>query len=246
MEDVKASHLLFATLLREDLSLRALPILPNSQEPGLDSNRLAECVALHEVEYDLNISFRLALSNVPDHAIPPTNWFTSTTTKPSPSTHSNLSSSRPEKTAQSSSEAKLFGRGHGSPTPPSDFQQGASLSQSPPETRQEPDSAHRCSKCDKVFDKAYERNKHFNRKHNRRYRCTVEGCQQQPFGLQTDLKRHTKSRHSKPHSSSLHRCPLDNCQHALKPFSRKDHLTRHLQTCHSLNQWPSMDFIEEQ
>ncbi|XTI84172.1 hypothetical protein V2W45_1228420 [Cenococcum geophilum] len=98
-----------------------------------------------------------------------------------------------------------------------------------------PDSVYHCSTCDEVFEKAYLRNKHFNRKHNRRYRCKVEGCQQEPFGLQADLARHINSRHREPSSPLSYRCQFDDCQYALKPFSRKDHLTRHLQTSHNLD-----------
>lgn len=121
---------------------------------------------------------------------------------------------------------------HNSQVLSSNLQPNVSLSPRSP-THNEPSPTYHCSQCDKVFDKFYLRNRHYNRKHNRRYPCEVPGCQQIPFALKADLVRHRKSRHPELFPPSLFPCTFPPCQFTHKPFSRKDNLRRHIQKNHN-------------
>ncbi|KAF2494746.1 hypothetical protein BU16DRAFT_589868 [Lophium mytilinum] len=91
-------------------------------------------------------------------------------------------------------------------------------------------SPSRCSECGMAFEKPCLLRKHFHRIHNKRYRCTIPGCQQKPFGLRADLVRHEKSRHGEQSAQETFNCPFANCQSA--PFRRNDNLKRHMRAKH--------------
>lgn len=81
-----------------------------------------------------------------------------------------------------------------------------------------------CNTCGCTFDQRYKLNQHVNRKHNKRFKCPVNGCPS-VFGLQTDLDRHKKTHQAQ---ERFH-CPETNCQ---SHFTRKDNLKRHQRECH--------------
>lgn len=94
-------------------------------------------------------------------------------------------------------------------------------------------SPYRCEWCGEVFEKLHLRNNHKNRKHIRRYKCTIENCQQNAFGLRRDLDRHLRSRHPKQYPLVPFSCPYSDCPLADKAFSRKDNLNRHIRIRHA-------------
>jgi uncharacterized C2H2 Zn-finger protein len=75
---------------------------------------------------------------------------------------------------------------------------------------------------------------HVNRKHKRRFSCTVDGCTM-VFNLRADLIRHTPT-HCNPSSRSQFACSVSGCQ---KTFTRKDNLGRHEAKAHS---WPTTNY----
>lgn len=89
-------------------------------------------------------------------------------------------------------------------------------------------SSFPCSECPMAFRKAYERNKHVNRKHLRRYRCPYSGCGK-TFSLNANLERHMKSCHVV--SAERLTCPNPWCRSPEKAFARRDNLERHIRRC---------------
>jgi hypothetical protein len=84
---------------------------------------------------------------------------------------------------------------------------------------------YRCSTCGETFRLQGELNKHRNRRHVKRFRCQIQGCEA-AFHLKADLTRHTKSKHE-DHVGIP--CEHEGC---LETFSRKDNMMRHMKEEH--------------
>jgi hypothetical protein len=112
-----------------------------------------------------------------------------------------------------------------SPTPSSlvDFTFTPSRSSSP--TMPPPTNSYPCSKCNETFRLPGELNKHWNRKHEKRFSCTAQGCDK-AFNLKADLNRHIKSIHEVRAEIP---CEYVGC---LESFSRKDNMRRHMKEEH--------------
>jgi hypothetical protein len=112
-----------------------------------------------------------------------------------------------------------------SPTPSSsvDFTFTPSRSSSP--TMPPPLNSYSCSKCNETFRLLGELNKHWNRKHEKRFSCTAQGCDK-AFNLKADLNRHIKSKHEVRTEIP---CEYVGC---LESFSRKDNMRRHMKEEH--------------
>jgi uncharacterized C2H2 Zn-finger protein len=111
-----------------------------------------------------------------------------------------------------------------SPTPSSsvDFTFTPSRSSSPTMTRST--NSYPCSRCNEMFRLRGELNKHWNRKHEKRFSCAVQGCDQ-AFHLRADLIRHTKTHDVQADIT----CDYDGCS---RTFSREDNMKRHVREAH--------------
>ena len=73
-------------------------------------------------------------------------------------------------------------------------------------------------------------------KHERPYRCLVEGCENLPgFTYSGGLLRHEREVHGK-HGGPKNtvNCPHPNCKrHTGKGFSRQENLNEHMRRCHT-------------
>ncbi|KAF2105936.1 hypothetical protein BDV96DRAFT_508634 [Lophiotrema nucula] len=88
-----------------------------------------------------------------------------------------------------------------------------------------------CSDCGLAFRTAGLRNKHVNRKHVRRFACTVADCTA-AFHLSADLKRHQLNVHKETHDTGkTWMCTNQRCSNPNVVFKRKDNYTRHLLRC---------------
>ncbi|KAF2729724.1 hypothetical protein EJ04DRAFT_63331 [Polyplosphaeria fusca] len=87
-----------------------------------------------------------------------------------------------------------------------------------------------CSICGKNFSRPYERTRHIDRKHRRRFPCLVPSCHSRPFGLKSDLERHSRTVHQSTAPISIP-CPVERCS---KSFSRKDNMLKHIKKIHEL------------
>jgi uncharacterized Zn-finger protein len=85
-------------------------------------------------------------------------------------------------------------------------------------------NSYSCSRCNETFRLQGELNKHWNRKHEKRFSCTVQGCDK-AFNLKADLNRHTKTKHE----VQVIPCEYDGCS---KIFSREDNMKRHIREEH--------------
>lgn len=193
--------------------------------------------------------------HVPDHhANTSTSGLRNTPVQTTPDTYSNFSSSPEDQPSLGGSEESFNSTpsldlyalsqytppdeirsledGHNSPVLSSNLHPDVSLLPRPP-MHNEPNPTYHCPQCEKVFDKPFLRNKHYSRKHSRRYPCEVLGCQQASFALKADLVRHRNSLHRELFRSRSFPCTFPSCPYALNPFSRKDHLMRHLQKKHN-------------
>jgi hypothetical protein len=112
-----------------------------------------------------------------------------------------------------------------SPTPSSsvDFTYTPSRSSSP--SMPPPPNSYSCSKCNETFRLQGELNKHWNRKHVKRFSCTAQDCDK-AFHLKADLNRHIKSKHEVQAGIP---CEYVGC---LESFSRKDNMRRHMKEEH--------------
>lgn len=81
-----------------------------------------------------------------------------------------------------------------------------------------------CSMCSESFSRPRELNKHYNGKHNHRYKCDL--CDK-AFGLLSDLHRHRDTTHRM--RASLLSCRMEGCTFECP---RKDNLLRHVKLKH--------------
>jgi hypothetical protein len=88
-------------------------------------------------------------------------------------------------------------------------------------------SSYKCTDCSLEFRTPGLRMNHFNRKHNKRYKC--DDCEQ-AFGLRKDLERHRATRHKALLETTYH-CTNKDCPTPDKKFTRKDNFARHVQRC---------------
>ncbi|KAK0635159.1 hypothetical protein B0T17DRAFT_32739 [Bombardia bombarda] len=94
-----------------------------------------------------------------------------------------------------------------------------------------------CNEDIRVFSRKCEWNKHMD-KHDRPYKCAVEGCEKLPgFTYSGGLLRHEREVHNKhggPKNSF--NCPYVNCKrHSGKGFSRLENLNEHMRRVHMFN-----------
>ncbi|KAH8779000.1 hypothetical protein BGZ57DRAFT_927203 [Hyaloscypha finlandica] len=75
-----------------------------------------------------------------------------------------------------------------------------------------------CALCNQEFEKQYMLNRHHRTIHNKRFACTVVNCQQDPFGLRKDLRRHQASCHPLLYPPVSFRCRYGDCPYATKGF----------------------------
>ncbi|CAH0018023.1 unnamed protein product [Clonostachys rhizophaga] len=92
-----------------------------------------------------------------------------------------------------------------------------------------------CKEDVRAFSRKCEWNKHMD-KHERPYRCLVEGCENLPgFTYSGGLLRHEREVHGK-HGGPKNtvNCPHPNCKrHTGKGFSRQENLNEHLRRVHT-------------
>jgi uncharacterized Zn-finger protein len=88
-----------------------------------------------------------------------------------------------------------------------------------------PPNSYPCRKCNETFRLQGELNKHWNRKHEKRFSCTAQNCDK-AFNLKADLNRHIKSKHE---DRAEIPCEYVGC---LESFSRKDNMRRHMKEEH--------------
>ncbi|KAH7400538.1 hypothetical protein DE146DRAFT_781025 [Phaeosphaeria sp. MPI-PUGE-AT-0046c] len=81
-----------------------------------------------------------------------------------------------------------------------------------------------CTECKDTFKRFCDLNRHMVSIHIRPFKCPELGCQQRPFGLKADLKRHMSTVHCMKSSSSGIKCSFDGCS---RKFSRQDNMRRH-------------------
>jgi hypothetical protein len=107
-----------------------------------------------------------------------------------------------------------------------DFTYTPSRSTSPTIPSHTPHGYH-CTKCPEVFRLKGELNKHWFRRHQKRFACSVPACDK-AFHLKADLTRHTKSIHEVQAGIP--------CEHVGCPetFSRKDNMIRHVREEHEM------------
>jgi hypothetical protein len=110
------------------------------------------------------------------------------------------------------------------------FHLGQPASRSKPERISAVEDSYHCSVCGEEFKKSHLRRKHYYRKHNKRFKCTVPGCRQDPFGLKADLRRHERSCHPDMFPVSSFPCTVPGCS---SRYSRLDNLKRHIRSSHS-------------
>ncbi|KAF2114501.1 hypothetical protein BDV96DRAFT_576927 [Lophiotrema nucula] len=88
-----------------------------------------------------------------------------------------------------------------------------------------------CRYCQATFEKEYTlSSKHVNRKHSRRFKCTVAGCQSEPFGLRADFERHKHAIHQAREVDELIHCTVPSCA---KTFGRRDNMLKHRRKVHN-------------
>ena len=85
-----------------------------------------------------------------------------------------------------------------------------------------------CLSCRKAFETRPSLNKHINTVHNRRFPCTVRGCEKGPFGLRRDLIRHVETVHDR----NTMICLLPDCGTTIA--GRLDNFHRHLRDIHKI------------
>ena len=103
------------------------------------------------------------------------------------------------------------------------------------------DSKYGCPECDLTFPTAGKAREHINRKHFRRFVCSMTGCDRR-FHLQADLNRHAKTVHGKldsgagapDYNAPSWICPLEHCSTPSKVWARKDNFNRHVERCRRL------------
>lgn len=88
-------------------------------------------------------------------------------------------------------------------------------------------SSYKCTECELSFQTLGQRTYHFNRKHNKRFKC---GDCDKAFSLRADLDRHKVNRHRATPERFYH-CPNKFCACPNKVFTRKDNYNRHVQRC---------------
>ncbi|KAF2250855.1 hypothetical protein BU26DRAFT_517631 [Trematosphaeria pertusa] len=86
-----------------------------------------------------------------------------------------------------------------------------------------------CPYCQRPFRTAGLKNKHVNRKHIRRYKCTTMDCEA-AFHLNNDLSRHQQTVH-KTAVDSTWKYTNEHCRTPETVFRRKDNFLRHVGRC---------------
>ncbi|ORY14497.1 hypothetical protein BCR34DRAFT_599052 [Clohesyomyces aquaticus] len=98
-----------------------------------------------------------------------------------------------------------------------------------PRTSDDRSASFKCPRCADTFATIGKLNSHTNRKHDRRFECSI--CPMK-FNLRADLQRHQRTVHkdSKPPVETF-RCPNSWCKKPEQTFTRKDNFDRHVKSC---------------
>lgn len=91
---------------------------------------------------------------------------------------------------------------------------------------------YECSGCGAICDAAYRLRRHIVKSHEKSLRCLIRGCDQTPFALSADLRRHQSCRHPEifPPQSTF-QCRNPRCG---KKFPRRDNCRRHERKLHNI------------
>jgi hypothetical protein len=108
-----------------------------------------------------------------------------------------------------------------------DFTYTPSRSSSPAMPSLSQPTGYHCPKCPESFRLKGELNKHWFRRHQKRFACSVPDCDK-AFHLKADLTRHTKSIHEVQAGIP---CEYEGCT---ETFSRKDNMIRHVREEHEM------------
>lgn len=90
---------------------------------------------------------------------------------------------------------------------------------------------YQCAVCRRAFGSRHAHRRHIIQVHEESLRCSVPGCQQDPFAASADLRRHQRDLHPDMYPSPIYQCSIPRC---LKQFRRKDNCRRHERSPHNI------------